>query len=355
MKKRFFVSLSVSLLLFMVLIYVNQLPPKVVMSNGTNTNPAAYSEKQFKKLLKKHYPEVTETLVAGTDQPFYVIPGLKKTLSFVHGGADKGKLKTATDMDPQGLSIVEDKYMLISAYSKSKTYNSVIWVIDIDTGTYLKTLCLDDIDHVGALTYDDDHDKLWVSTINNKNQAQIESLSLHDIESYDVNQTKRPIQFREKIDIVGIKLASYMTYYKNTLYVGYFNKAQSGKLAEIPISSLQFQANTIATVKPRKIYETIPRVQGISFFEDNILLSQSFGTKNSKLYIFKNKLSDNTSELGSDNAISSITLPPYLEQIVGRNDLVYLIFESASPTYMKKNVIHMDRVIKISIESKNKK
>ena len=46
-----------------------------------------------------------------------------------------------------------------------------------------------------------------------------------------------------------------------------------------------------------------------------------------------------------------MTLPPYLEQIIGRNESAYLLFESASHKYRNNpDIIHMDRVIKIKIE-----
>jgi transposase-like protein len=51
-----------------------------------------------------------------------------------------------------------------------------------------------------------------------------------------------------------------------------------------------------------------------------------------------------------------MTLPPYLEQIIGRNDKVYLLFESASHLYRQKaGIMHMDRIIKIKIEDIYKK
>lgn len=89
----------------------------------------------------------------------------------------------------------------------------------------------------------------------------------------------------------------------------------------------------------------------MSFYEEKILLSQSYGAKDSKLFIFDNNLDDDNFDLDKGDAIASMTLPPYLEQIIGRNDKVYLLFESASHKYRKvPNILHMDRIIKIKIE-----
>ncbi len=64
-----------------------------------------------------------------------------------------------------------------------------------------------------------------------------------------------------------------------------------------------------------------------------------------------NQLKNATFDLDQGDAIASMTLPPYLEQITGRKDKIFLLFESASQKYRNnKNIIHMDRIIKINIE-----
>ena len=64
-----------------------------------------------------------------------------------------------------------------------------------------------------------------------------------------------------------------------------------------------------------------------------------------------NQLKNATFDLDQGDAIASMTLPPYLEQVIERKDKVFLLFESASQKYRNnKTIIHMDRIIKINIE-----
>ena len=160
-------------------------------------------------------------------------------------------------------------------------------------------------------------------------------------------------------DLSGVKLTSYMTYHQGTHYVGYFDKNSNGVLASYPMDDqglLQNNVDQTNAVAPSQTWPTYDKIQGISFYEDKILLSQSYGAKDSKLYIFDNKLGDPNFDLDKGDAIASMTLPPYLEQIIGRNDKVYLLFESASHLYRQKaGIMHMDRIIKIKIEDIYKK
>ncbi|MFC3928784.1 hypothetical protein ACVR05_04385 [Streptococcus caprae] len=63
------------------------------------------------------------------NQPIsYAIPGLAKSKN-IHAKSKKpGKLGWAKDMTPQGLTIAGD-FVIVSAYSKSKSYYSVLWLI----------------------------------------------------------------------------------------------------------------------------------------------------------------------------------------------------------------------------------
>ena len=332
-------------------------PPKTVLVNGTNTNPVSYKEHYFFYQLKHKFPETYSHLYDGGEQSHYVIPGLEQTQAIVHSGKDKGQLGISKDMDPQGIAIVEDKYIIISAYSKSKQYNSVLWMLDKKTGQYIKTICLDDIDHVGGITYDREHDQLWVATIDAEKDAQVESIKLSTLEDYDVNKTKSPIVFDYRADLNDVKLTSYLSYHDNVLYVGYFDKHKSGLLASFPLDS---KGNLIKTdetktgVEPTQTWKTYDEIQGISFYKDKILLSQSYGKENSRLYVFDNKLNEPGFDLDKGDSIKSISLPPYLEQVIGQDDHAYLLFESASHKYRKQSdMFHMDRVIKLKVEDDN--
>ncbi|HFI0186047.1 TPA: hypothetical protein ACGO3A_002184, partial [Streptococcus suis] len=211
--------------------------PKQELVNGTNVNAVSYSDADFEKELAERYPDLAGRLLPEGEQSSYVIPGLEQSQAIVHSGSQAGQLGLATDMDPQGMAIIEDKYVAISGYSKSKAYNSVIWLLDKKTGAYLKTLALDDVDHVGGIVYDEDHDRLWLATIAKDKDAQVEALDLTTIEAYDINRDQKAIAFDYSMDLYGVKLASYLTYHQGQLYVGYFHQTSKGVLAVYPVAT----------------------------------------------------------------------------------------------------------------------
>lgn len=316
--------------------------------DNTSTRPASYSTKEFKSLLRKQYPGLYQNLDLKQKPSFYVIPGLIQSAAINHQTKKPG---IAYDMDPQGLAIIHHKYLIISAYSKSKKFNSVLWVLDFKTGEFIKTIALNNLDHVGGITYDDDHDRLWVATINQYQRAQVQSITLSEIENYDLKTQKKPVKFHHGTNLANPKRTSYMTYHKNKLYVGYFDKIQGGQLFAYKLNKKGLlkedkKADNLAI--PSENWSTYTQIQGISFDKDDILLSSSYGDYNSQLLIFKNKLNKKNYQLNLSDADKVITLPPYLEQIIGKDGEVYLIFESATARYRKnQDLLHMDRVIKV--------
>ena len=327
--------------------------------DNTSTRPASYSTKKFESLLKKQYPDVYQNLDFKQKPTFYVIPGLLQSAAIKHKAPDKGKPGIARDMDPQGLAIIHHKYLIISAYSKSKKYDSVLWVLNFKTGQFIKTIALNNLDHVGGITYDDDHDRLWVATINHKKRAQIQSIDLNEIENYDLQQQKKPIKFHHGTNLAHPKRTSYLTYHKGKLYVGYFDKIHGGQLYAYHLDKeglLKKDKKDHNLAVPDENWSTYPQIQGISFDGNNILLSSSYGNYNSQLLIFKNKLDKPNFKLNLTEADKTINLPPYLEQIIGKDGEIYLLFESATARYRKNpDLLHMDRVIKVKDTVKSEK
>lgn len=328
--------------------------PSIV--DNTSTRPASYSTKKFKSLLKKQYPNLYQNLNFDQKPTFYVIPGLIQSAAINH---KTHKLEIARDMDPQGLAIIHHKYLIISAYSKSKKYNSVLWILNFKTGEFIKTIALNNLDHVGGITYDDDHDRLWVATINRFKRAQVQSVNLKEIENYNLQSEKRPIEFHHGTNLANPKRTSYMTYHKGKLYVGYFDKTDGGQLFAYNLNKkglLKKYKNENNCAVPNENWSTYSRIQGISFDGNNILLSSSYGVINSRLLIFKDKLNKKNYSLNFANADKVVILPPYLEQIIGKDGEIYLLFESATASYRKNpDVLHMDRVVKVRDSVKGEK
>lgn len=319
--------------------------------DNTSTSPASYSTKKFKSLLQKEYPEVYKNLNFNQKPIFYVIPGLIESAAIKHKQPHKGKPGVAYDMDPQGLAIIHRKYLIISAYSRSKKYNSVLWVLNFKTGEFIKTIALNNIDHVGGITYDDNHDRLWIATIDRFKRAQVQAITIKEIENYNLKIQKKPIKFHHGTNLANPKRTSYMTYHKNKLYVGYFDRVHGGQLFAYNLNKkglLKKNKKDSDFAIPNENWSTYSQIQGISFDNNNILLSSSYGDYNSQLLIFRNKLNRKNYKLNLADADKIIILPPYLEQIVGKGGEIYLLFESATAHYRKNSkLFHMDRVIKL--------
>ncbi|WP_290627364.1 hypothetical protein [Lactobacillus sp.] len=331
---------------FVIHSHQNTKEPAVV--DNTSTRPASYSTKEFKSLLQKQYPDVYKNLDLTQKPAFYVIPGLIKSAAVNHKTQKPG---IARDMDPQGLAIIHNKYLIISAYSKSKKFDSVLWVLNFQTGEFIKTIALNGLDHVGGIAYDNDHDRLWVATINSSKRAQVQSITLNEIENYNFETQKKPIKFHNGTNLANPQRTSYMTYHNHKLYVGYFDKVHGGQLFAYKLNSKGLlkkdkKDNNLAV--PNENWSTYTQIQGISFDKNDIVLSSSYGDNNSQLLIFKNKLNKKNYKLNFADADKIVSLPPYLEQIIAKDGETYLLFESATARYRKNtNLLHMDRVIKI--------
>lgn len=182
MKKLIKISLSFFLLLALALIafalYRQLTSPKVVLKEGNNINPIISSDRQFMLELEEKYPDLTKQLDRSESaKGTYVIPGLKQSQSLKQT-KNGNRAVLANDMVPQGLAILNEDYLVISAYSKSKKFNSVLWLIERKTGKFIKTIVLENKEHLGAIAYDNDNQVLWIATIGNHSVAQVQALTL---------------------------------------------------------------------------------------------------------------------------------------------------------------------------------
>lgn len=360
--KKLFIGLFAVILLSAVLsamyLFSTVEKPETILVNGTNTNPVSYTDSNFLAKLKSAYPTVYRILDNDEIKAGYVIPGLEQSQAIYHTGQNKGKLGISKEMDPQGMAIIDDKYIAISAYSRGKIFNSVIWLIDKVSGHYIKTIALDAAYHVGGITYDEDKHQLWIATVDDEGRAQIKSLKFETIEAYNLNTSKQPIVFDYSDDLGDIRLTSYLTYHNGTIYAGYFDENAKGVLAAYPLNE---EGNLIRnsnspTVEPSRTWAVPEQIQCISFYKNFILLSQSYGNKPSQLYIYEDDITGSDFKFDHANIVTKLELPPYLEQIVGDNGDVLLLFESATAKYRQNPFIFsIDRILKIKVDEMNDK
>lgn len=306
---------------------------RVKLVGQTSVNPVIYQTKAFQTLLEKDYPTLFTSLTAA-----YPVPGLAQSPTVVTATQEE---TTVTDMDPQGI-VRADEYIILSAYSESRTHNSVLWLLNAQTGQFLQTVVLPDKAHVGGIAYDDTHRNLWIAN----EHAMVSVVQLDRVLASDMEKTKKPLTYDASFQLEGIALASYMTYYKEQLFVGYFDIHGKSKLDVYHLSKNGVLQKLDDRVYPDAQVTTLDQLQGMSIDENTILFSQSYGDVKSRLLVYDNPGTAQWTSFGDENLQEQIDLPPYLEEIDLVNQQLYLIFESASKRYRNRDFQPaMDRML----------
>ena len=78
------------------------------------------------------------------------------------------------------------------------------------TGRYIKTLVLQYQDHAGGISYDPDHQLLWVAGHNGKDSV-LYGIAQTDIDSYDI-RSKLPIGYQQDFTLKAAINASTVAY-----------------------------------------------------------------------------------------------------------------------------------------------
>ena len=273
-------------------------------------------------------------------EEYYAIPGLENTVLI---GDD-----CCSAMTPQGLCATED-FIFISAYCAVKKYkteleenirfgkndeklsaekehkvhNSVIYILDRETGAYLKTLVLPDNNHVGGLATDGKN--LFVAKSTDKQVSVITEAQLALAMQKKSYTVKAVYDYTSDCGCT----ASVITYHNGMLWVGVFNEKDDGELNGFTVGG-KFALEKTASVK-------IPaKANGVAFydFEDEtcLVIGSSYGRKNlSKAYLYT------VDSYGNENMNlkkkDTYTLPPTVQNFTFYGDKVYHIYESAATCY----------------------
>lgn len=237
------------------------------------------------------------------------------------------------DMVVQGFTKAGN-YMVVSAYSKSGEYNSVLYIMN-HSGTLLNIIDLQFKAHTGGIAYDEDRELLWITgaggtvcavdwseIIGNEYQGELRV-------SFDAGLTNHN----------DAKVASFLTYDHGELYVGSYVDGANGKLRRYDLSD---------PAQPELLSETeIPqRIQGITFAWDEeaqtryMLLSQGYQTEDSGLLKF-----EYSEEIQSyTEPVASYVMPEGMEQIQMSANGLYVLFESAARPYRATARVANDRI-----------
>lgn len=323
------------------------------------TSKKTYSVKEQQRVLKL-YDEDFYDLTFFNDNEVkdgnsYLIPGLFETKVPLLN--ESNKISTSYSMDPQGITIAEN-YLLISSYSHDKKHNSVVYVIDRNSRKHLKTIILEGNPHVGGITYDPIARNVWVCSSTLEGQAELIAFSMDTLQQYSMTPKYEPIEYDQKIELEGIRKSSFITYHEKALFVGYFSLDSTSILEEYHFNEhgvfqTEIKNKTELIMNDQKLDPNrkiaIPKeIQGITFYKNFILLSKSYGDKESEILIYKfNKNQEHT----QDDFIKKIRAPPYLEQISVEGNQLFSIFESGTERLRnKKNLTVVYYVVPLNLE-----
>lgn len=334
---------------FYVCAYRSRVEPPPSMDK-TDVRAACYTqEEQFEVLERFH--ELHHYAIEGKKSRFagtYVVPGLRATLTL---NTDDGlREDICSSMTPQGVALTE-KYILVTAYCRTKTHNSVIYVIDRWRRGLIKVIVLPGKPHAGGIAYDAQRHQIWYSS--HEEMAAAVCVSLEAIEKYDFEEEHVPINTKVYY-LYGVIRDSFLTIHDNKLYVGYYNRLEEGTLAcynldemedmlqmDLPVD-LHYQA-----VFPEKT-GTIPTcAQGIAFTADYMILSQSYGIGTSTVSFYQIR-----DDMWYNEASTKYRfhVPEMLEQICYFKGNIYMIFESAAYAYRASSMNTVDRILQLDYQ-----
>ncbi len=268
------------------------------------------------------------------------VPGLENTVV---------ASESCSCMTPQGLCVTDD-FIFISAYcnvkkykaeleenkefgnnaqklekeADHKTHNSVIYIIDRESGEYIKNIVLPDTNHVGGLATDGK--VIYVAKSADK---QISVITLKTIERA-LNAKSLSVKAKYDYTVDCGCTASFVTYYDGLLWVGVFNEESNGELNAFAVNKNNYK------LTEKYSLEIPAKANGACFTELNdeicLVVNTSYGRKNpSQIYLFS--VSDYATNSMTINEKGRYMTPPTVQNCDIYDGRVYYIYECAATCY----------------------
>lgn len=224
--------------------------------------------------------------------------------------------------------------LVISAYSKSGEYNSILYVMNLN-GKLLKVVDLNFKAHTGGIAYDEGHDLLWVTGP----EGKVYAISWPDVMA-GTYQGEILVEFDGGlVNHGGSKVASFLTFFEGELFVGSYVNGANGMLNRYDLTEVTKPELMSAVAIPE-------RIQGVTFKRDAasgeccMLLSQGYQTEDSHLlkFLYDKEIT------AYDKPLESYVLPEGAEQIQMSAGGMYMLFESAARPYRPTARIPNDQV-----------
>ncbi len=301
--------------------------------------------------LKERYKDLNELSTVGS----FPLPGMSET------NMDG---KKCSSMTVQGICTTGD-YILVTAYCRGEIYikdlaghayrpdnlfrlgraymtehkedhRSVIYVIDKKTQNYLTTLNLSDKNHVGGITYDGKY--VWIAK---SSDYELSAIDINSIKAA-VKKHKDTINIDYDVNVPCDRMASFVTFYDNRLWVGYCNADEQGTgvLDGFKISYNE-EENTVDLISSKEI--SIPyNANGAVFarVDGDVCLAVSISggrgskkdNRDSKVCLYEIDLNKNYDIKGFKDH-GRLIMPPLMEELCIDGSNVYYIFESGGSAY----------------------
>lgn len=332
-------------------------------SKTTNTD-SIYSEDYYRDVIKKYFSEEDDVFIDECVENSIIIPGLKSTRTLEKSTAHE--VSICTSMTPQGIALNDD-YILISAYCQTKQHNSVLYVLDKNTHEFIKEVVLPDKSHVGSVAYDSNRDIIWICCYQeDKKIAFVCSFTLEEMENYQFDDTYSPIKYSMQFPINTQKRASFMNYYDDCLYIGYF---ESNLKSESTIQQFKLKDDgSIETYgnEMNKIYDDEPEdyalptslfyingnAQGMSIDDEMIFITSSHGSDKDSIFKMFQYVTDEDGNVDArdDASLATFNLPVMAEDIFVTTDQhIYVCFESGAYAYRARKCDHIDRILYLPV------
>lgn len=281
------------------------------------TSKAAKHYKNKKKFVKSkaflNYKQFRKLMQYSQS---FIVPGLKVTN--VAGF-------NATRMVPQSIFFT-DEYLLISAYDYDKKLESVIYVMDKETKKYVTTVVLPHKGHVGGMASDGTN--LWLAYGKN-----VQCLKMSTIEASEVMEKKYTEIYRFTTACPLGQTASYVTFYKDRLWVGAYNEQTEKNVYVYQIDNKE-ETPTLTQTNQMMMPN---RTQGIAFTKNGrMIVSRSCQTKAgrrgfmSQLEVYKPSLDFDQTVLKRKKKKKTVQLPPMNEGVAVDGSYTYVIYESSA-------------------------
>ena len=288
---------------------------------------AAEAHARVKTSLKQRYPkhfEKAKELPAFSSlaEQSFPVPGLKVTNIRGHAWGT---------YIPQGICLTSN-YILITVYEQDDAERSAIQVLDRN-GNYLRTLVTEDANHAGGIAYDGTDIYIARSTAGELGVIHESTLEETMAEGDAVGKFSIKIKYDGKLGL-GDFTASFVTYYKGLIWVGYCDMSAAGK-SGILRGYIRVGDNL---VQVREL--PIPAwANGASFLEMNgndlLVVNQSRGRKYlSYAYGYHVDLSKDGAE-AMIRSFKPLEFPSMLEETCIEDGRAYMLYESAATKYSK--------------------